>query len=217
MGPFYCLHLTNDQRLSPRAARTRPLEPPVVLLLPEAGRCACGRSRPLSEAPTNRCDRAKNPKIASAEARVKALRYDPSGDSAPPLWLRNWYDRKIPFGPASPGPKSYPPLFPLEQLFPSNRPGAVQGAKRRSGPLTARTDLEIIRGEGKRDCRNERSCNTSTLAVFSRASVLRNRSFVRWWTVMPASRGPSSNGTKTLCFRLVPGAIRVPELRLAGL
>ena len=23
MGPFYCLHLTNDQRLSPRAARGR--------------------------------------------------------------------------------------------------------------------------------------------------------------------------------------------------
>ena len=30
------------------------------------------------------------------------------------------------------------------------------------------------------------------------------------------SRGPSSNGTKTLCFRVVPGAIRAPELHLAG-
>ena len=30
-----------------------------------------------------------------------------------------------------------------------DRPGAVQGAKRRSGPLTARTDLESFRARGK--------------------------------------------------------------------
>ena len=34
------------------------------------------------------------------------------------------------------------PLFPREQRVSPDRPGAVQGAKRRSEPLTARTDLE---------------------------------------------------------------------------
>ena len=29
--------------------------------------------------------------------------------------------------------------FPRKQSFPTDRPGAVQGAKRQSGPLTART------------------------------------------------------------------------------
>ena len=33
----------------------------------------------------------------------------------------------------------------LKQRLPSDRPAAVQGAKRRSGPLTARTDLESFR------------------------------------------------------------------------
>ena len=31
------------------------------------------------------------------------------------------------------------PPFPRKQSFPTDRPGAVQGAKRQSGPLTART------------------------------------------------------------------------------
>ena len=35
-----------------------------------------------------------------------------------------------------PGP--WLPLSPRKQAIPSDRPGAVQGAKRRSGPLTAR-------------------------------------------------------------------------------
>ena len=41
----------------------------------------------------------------------------------------------------------------LKQRLPSDRPAAVQGAKRRSEPLTARTDLGIIQGEGKGDSR----------------------------------------------------------------
>ena len=35
--------------------------------------------------------------------------------------------------------------FPRKQASPSDRPAAVQDAKRRSGPLTARTDLESSR------------------------------------------------------------------------
>ena len=42
-----------------------------------------------------------------------------------------------------------PPLSPRKQLSPSDRPGAVQGAKRRSEPLTARTDLGSL-ARGKR-------------------------------------------------------------------
>ena len=45
-----------------------------------------------------------------------------------------------------------PPLFPRKQTSPSDRPGAVQGAKRRSGPLTARTDLKSSRERGKGNC-----------------------------------------------------------------
>ena len=41
------------------------------------------------------------------------------------------------------------PLFPREQRVSPDRPGAVQGAKRRSVPLTARTDLELSRARGK--------------------------------------------------------------------
>ena len=36
------------------------------------------------------------------------------------------------------------PLFPREQRVSPDRPGAVQGAKRRNLPLTARTDLESL-------------------------------------------------------------------------
>ena len=61
---------------------------------------------------------------------------------------RHWYGRKIPLGPASP---AQPPLSPRKQLSPSDRPGAVQGAKRRSGPLTARTELESSGARGKGD------------------------------------------------------------------
>ena len=50
---------------------------------------------------------------------------------------------RFPFGPST------RPLFPREQRCPSDRPGAVQGAKRRSEPLTARTDLESCEARGK--------------------------------------------------------------------
>ena len=52
----------------------------------------------------------------------------------------------LPFGPST---RPAPPLFPREQRRPSDRPRAVQGAKRRSEPLTARTDLESSRARGK--------------------------------------------------------------------
>ena len=41
--------------------------------------------------------------------------------------------------------------FPSYQPSPSDRPRAVKGAKRRSGPLTARTDLESFRVRGRVD------------------------------------------------------------------
>ena len=68
----------------------------------------------------------------------------------PPLGYGSggWYGRKVPFRPGHRPEKPKPP-FPLVNSSPSDRPGAVQGAKRRSGPLTARTDLGIMRGEGK--------------------------------------------------------------------
>ena len=46
-------------------------------------------------------------------------------------------------------PETPTPLFPRKQRSPSDRPGAVQGAKRQSGPLTARTDLESYATRGK--------------------------------------------------------------------
>ena len=52
---------------------------------------------------------------------------------------------RFPFGPAStarknPTTKPIHPLFPRKQPRLPARPAAVQGAKRRSEPLTARTD-----------------------------------------------------------------------------
>ena len=42
--------------------------------------------------------------------------------------------------PSGPSERPDPPLFPREQRVSPDRPAAVQGAKRRSGPLTAKTD-----------------------------------------------------------------------------
>ena len=42
-----------------------------------------------------------------------------------------------------------PPPFPREQRRPSDRPGAVQGAKRRSRTLDGEDRSGIIQGEGK--------------------------------------------------------------------
>ena len=53
---------------------------------------------------------------------------------------------RFPSGPSA-RPESLP--FPREQPTSRIGPQAVQGAKRRSGPLTARTDLESLRREGK--------------------------------------------------------------------
>ena len=59
-----------------------------------------------------------------------------------------WYDRKVPFRPVHTA-RTHNPPFPCKQRLLSDRPGAVQGAKRRSGPLTARTDLESSGARGK--------------------------------------------------------------------
>ena len=94
------------------------------------------------------------PRIAYAERRGQAagaaptLRYGPAGDTAPRLRLRRLVWPKGSLPARTPAEKPKPP-FPLVNSSPSDRPGAVQGAKRRSGPLTARTDLGIMRGEGK--------------------------------------------------------------------
>ena len=55
---------------------------------------------------------------------------------------------RFPFGPST---RPAPPLFPREQRVSPDRPAAVQGAKRRSEPLTARTDLESGEARGKGD------------------------------------------------------------------
>ena len=51
-----------------------------------------------------------------------------------------------PFGPST---RPEIPLFPREQRVSPDRPAAVQGAKRRSVPLTARTDPGSSRARGK--------------------------------------------------------------------
>ena len=53
---------------------------------------------------------------------------------------------RVPFRPGKTQP---PPFFPRKQHVSPDRAGAVQGAKRRSEPLTARTDLESFRAREK--------------------------------------------------------------------
>ena len=67
------------------------------------------------------------------------LRYGPTGDSAPRLRLKAaGMTERFSFYPST----RPPPLSPREQRVSPDRPAAVQGAKRRSEPLTARTDLQ---------------------------------------------------------------------------
>ena len=93
----------------------------------------------------------QNPRIAYAERRVKPLarllRCATALLVTAPLGCGSgvWYGRKVPFRPVHTArsnltTRSIHPLSPREQRRPSDRPGAVQGAKRRSEPLTARTD-----------------------------------------------------------------------------
>ena len=73
---------------------------------------------------------------SQAAGVAPTLRYGPAGDSAPRLRLKaSWYDRKVPFRP-----EPTTPLFPRKQRVFRIGPQAVQSAKRRSVPLTARTD-----------------------------------------------------------------------------
>ena len=75
--------------------------------------------------------------------------------------------RCAPTRPRAPRPE--PPLSPREQRRPSDRPGAVQGAKRRSEPLTARTDPKSSRARGKGgDCR--RDWTNGLLALVNQAA-----------------------------------------------
>ena len=73
---------------------------------------------------------------------------------------------RFPFGPST---RPEIPLFPREQRVSPDRSGAVQGAKRRSEPLTARTDLEscearergsAVEGVGQTGFEDARSCET---------------------------------------------------------
>ena len=68
---------------------------------------------------------------------------------------------RFPSGPDT-GPN---PPFSLVNSPPSDRPGAVQGAKRRSGPLTARTDLESFKSEGKGELRRRRLAQRNGFAT----------------------------------------------------
>ena len=84
---------------------------------------------------------------SQAAGAAPTLRYGPTGDSAPRLRLKAaGMTERFPFGPSA---RPDPPLFPREQYVSPDRPAAVQGAKRRSEPLTARTDLESSRARGK--------------------------------------------------------------------
>ena len=78
---------------------------------------------------------------------LSRLRYGPAGDSAPRLRLKaTGMTERFLSGPST---RPEPPLFPREQRVSPDRPAAVQGAKRRSVPLTARTDLELFETRGK--------------------------------------------------------------------
>ena len=59
-------------------------------------------------------------------------------------------------------------LVPIGEAL-ADLPGPVQGAKRRSEPLTARTDLESSGTRGKGiTCTNERFCNPLATDVLAR-------------------------------------------------
>ena len=91
-------------------------------------------------------------RIAAAKGRVKPLarllRCATALRVTAPLGCGSgvWYGRKVPFGPST---RPEPHLSPREQRVSPDRPAAVQSAKRRSVPLTARTNLELSRARGK--------------------------------------------------------------------
>ena len=84
-----------------------------------------------------------NPGVAYAPGRVKPLR---GSYAALRLKALVWPKGSL---PARGRPETTTPLFPRKQLSPSDRPAAVQGAKRRSETLTARTDLESSKAREK--------------------------------------------------------------------
>ena len=75
------------------------------------------------------------------------LRCGPAGDFAPPLRLRR------PVGPKGSLParqvRPEPPLSLVNDAAPRIGPERSRARERQSGPLTARTDLESSKGEGK--------------------------------------------------------------------
>ena len=102
----------------------------------------------------DKINRIQNQGIASTEARrqgaLRLLRFAAAlaGDSTPLLRLKRLGMAER-FLSARTRPETTTPLFPRKQpFFGSARSGPGRGT-RRSEPLTARTDLESSKGEGK--------------------------------------------------------------------
>ena len=66
-------------------------------------------------------------------------------------------------GPEKPDNQAHPSPFPRKQPRLPDRPAAVQGAKRRSEPLTARTDLQSSVASGSTGFETERSWQVSII------------------------------------------------------
>ena len=128
------------------------------------------RRRPCRLTPSNRRVRTRtHGGVGGEEPRgspLSRLRYGPAGDSAPRLRLKApGMTERFPFGPST-RPEPTTPFFPREQRVFRIGPQAVQGAKRRSVPLTARTDLERFA------VRERRSEPTELLSQYTWAQLL---------------------------------------------
>ena len=113
---------------------------------------------------------------SQAAGAAPTLRYGPAGDSAPRLRLKasGMAERFLsarPHGPKQPDNQDHPPSFPRKQRLPPDRPAAVQGAKRRSVPLTARTDPGSSRARGTRSRVRSLSASVKAVTACSRRSV----------------------------------------------
>ena len=111
-----------------------------------------GQADPGNKTKPNGPD-SRSREASQAAGAAPTLRYGPAGDSAPRLRLKaSGMAEREPFGPSTARSLTTRPIHPLsprEQRRPSDRPGAVQGAKRQSEPLTARTDPGSCGTRGK--------------------------------------------------------------------
>ena len=123
----------------------------------------CGQINRIQNPTQNPRDSLRK-QAGQAAGAAPTLRYGPTGDSACPLRLGVYYGRKVPFRPVHTA--RMPPFFPREQRVSPDWPAAVQGAKRRSEPLTARTDLERFA------VRERRSEPTELLSQYTWAQLL---------------------------------------------